>query len=227
MRPDCLRLRLDRDGAQLVPAALTEAQCKAIEHALADLPVDRPGVRIGYAPTLRAILGTDGAIGSIALGVIGLHARPVRAVLFDKTAARNWALGWHQDRTIVVEHRADVEGFGPWTVKTGLVQVEPPFAILERMATLRVHLDPVDDTNAPLRIAPGSHRTGRIAEVDIPSIVARLGECDCRAARGDIWIYATPVLHGSRAADPPKRRRVLQLDYSADELPAPLRWRGI
>ncbi len=227
MMQDRLDLRFDRDGAQLFPAALDETQCEAIEHALADLPADRPGVRIGSAPALRAVLAADGAVGSIAAAMIGCGARPVRAVMFDKTAATNWALGWHQDRTIVVEDRAEVKGFGRWTVKAGLVQVEPPFAILARMATLRLHLDPVDDTNAPLRIAPGSHDFGRIAEADILPIVASLGERRCLAGRGDIWAYATLVLHGSHAADPPRRRRVLQLDYSADDLPAPLRWRSI
>ena len=66
----------------------------------------------------------------------------MRAILFDKTPATNWSLGWHQDRTIAVAKRADVNGFGPWTVKSGLLHVAPPFDILVRMVTLRVHLDP-------------------------------------------------------------------------------------
>ena len=80
----------------------------------------------------------------------------------------NWSLGWHQDRTIVVEARAPARGFGRWTVKAGLIQVEPPFALLERMVTLRVHLDPIDDTNAPLRVVPGSHSIGKVAEAGPP-----------------------------------------------------------
>lgn len=220
-------LRFDEDGAQIFADALDDAACLAIEHAIAGLPSDVPGVRIGSAPALRAMLAVDGPVGSIAAAALGPDGRPVRAVLFDKTAARNWALGWHQDRTIVVEERADVDGFGPWTVKAGLVQVEPPFPILERMVTLRVHLDPVDATNAPLRIVPGSHRLGRLPEAAIEHVVKDRGERLCLANRGDVWLYATPIVHGSHAADPPRRRRVLQVDYAAIDLPAPLRWHGL
>lgn len=198
-----------------------------METALADLPHGRPGVRIGAAPALRAMLAANGAIGGIAAGAIGPAARPVRAILFDKTAAANWSLGWHQDRTIVIAERIDVDGFGPWTVKAGLTQVEPPFAILAAMVTLRVHLDPVNAENAPLDILPGSHRLGRLSEGAIASLAGRVRAFPCLAARGDVWAYATPIVHASRRADPPGRRRVLQIDYSADDLPEPLRWHGV
>ncbi len=220
-------LRFDEDGAQILAGALDPPACLAIEQAIESLPNDVPGVRIGSAPALRAMLASDGRIGSIAASGLSPDARPVRAVLFDKTAARNWALGWHQDRTIVVEQRADVNGFGPWTVKAGLIQVEPPFAILERMVTIRVHLDPVDATNAPLRIVPGSHRLGRLPEASIKHVVEERGERLCLANRGDVWLYATPIVHSSRAANPPRRRRVLQIDYAAADLPVPLRWHGL
>ena len=220
-------LRFEEDGAQIFTEALDTAACFAIEQAIADLPSDVPGVRIGSAPALRAMFAVDGPIGSIAASALGPDARAVRAVLFDKTAARNWALGWHQDRTIVVEQRADTQGFGRWTVKAGLIQVEPPFAILERMVTIRVHIDPVDATNAPLRIVPGSHRLGRLPEANIKHVVEDRGERACLANRGDVWLYATPIIHGSRAAHPPRRRRVLQVDYAAVDLPEPLRWRGL
>jgi hypothetical protein len=226
-RPLDVDLRFEEDGAQIFAGALDPAACLSIEQALADRPSDVPGVRIGSAPALRATLAKDGRIGSIAASALGPDARAVRAVLFDKTATRNWALGWHQDRTIVVEQRADVDGFGPWSVKAGLIQVEPPFAILERMVTIRVHLDPVDATNAPLRIVPGSHRLGRLPEASIKHVVEDRGERLCLANRGDVWLYATPIVHGSRAADPPRRRRVLQVDYAAVDLPEPLRWHGL
>lgn len=220
-------LTLDDDGAQLFAQALDEGACCCLEIALAALPKSRPGVRIGEGQQLQPFLGHAGPIGAIAASVLGGQARPVRAILFDKTAGRNWALGWHQDRTIVVEERIDTEGYGPWTVKSGLIQVEPPFEILERMVTLRVHLDAVDERNAPLRIVPGSHRLGRLPEAEIGRVVTTFGERLCLAERGDVWLYATSIVHASLAADPPRRRRVLQIDFSADTTPGPLVWRGV
>lgn len=220
-------LTLDKDGAELFAQALDEAECLRLEAALAALPTSMPGVRIGDGSQLAPFLGTAGPIGAIAAAALGPEAHPVRAILFDKTAERNWALGWHQDRTIVVKERIDRDGFGPWTVKSGLIQVEPPFYILERMVTLRVHLDAIDRSNAPLRIVPGSHGLGRLPEAEIERAVATFGERLCLAERGDVWLYATPIIHASVAADPPRRRRVLQIDYSADVAPGPLAWRGM
>lgn len=214
-------------GAQLFAQALDAGACMRLEAALDGLPTSMPGVRIGDGPELKPFLDADGVIGVIAATVLGPEARPVRAILFDKTAERNWALGWHQDRTIVVKERLDADGFGPWTIKTGLIQVEPPFEILERMVTLRVHLDAVDANNAPLRIVPGSHRLGRLPEAEIMPAVTTFGERLCLAERGDVWLYATPIVHASLAANPPRRRRVLQVDYSADAAPGPLAWRGV
>jgi hypothetical protein len=218
---------LDRDGAELFAQALDEPALVRLEAALAALPIDTPGVRIGEEPLLKPLLEISGPIGAIAATAIGSDARPVRAILFDKTAGRNWALGWHQDRTIVVRERIDAPGFGPWTVKSGLIQVEPPFEILKRMVTVRVHLDQVDASNAPLRIVPGSHRLGRLPEGEVQRVAAISGERLCLAERGDVWLYATSIVHASLPAHPPRRRRVLQVDYSADVAPYPLAWRGL
>lgn len=138
----------------------------------------------------------------------------------------NWSLGWHQDRVICVRERIETPGFGPWTVKSGVIHVAPPFALLERMVTLRVHLDDVPDGNAPLLIAPGSHRA-LAPEAEIEAIVALCGSRTCLADAGDVWIYATPIVHASAASTTTGRRRVLQIDYSADALPGGLEWVGI
>ncbi|MGC1301864.1 MAG: phytanoyl-CoA dioxygenase family protein [Caulobacteraceae bacterium] len=224
-------LSFSRDGAVLHPAALSPADLAALETALAAAPQDRAGVRLHGSDALRALLDPNGVIGGVIGGVarnaLQADARPVRAVLFDKTAAANWSLAWHQDRTIVVRERHEVEGFGPWTTKQGLLHVAPPYAVLSGMATLRIHLDPTPAANAPLLIAPGSHRLGRIPESEVPATVARCGVVTCVAGRGDIWAYATPILHASEAAQAPARRRVLQVDYAAGELPGGLEWLGV
>ncbi|WP_237713869.1 phytanoyl-CoA dioxygenase family protein [Novosphingobium sp. Rr 2-17] len=159
--------------------------------------------------------------------VLGEEARPVRAVLFDKNDAADWSLGWHQDRTIAVRSRAELSGFGPWSLKQGIQHVEPPFAVIDAMLTVRIHLDPVDEKNAPLLISLGSHHLGRIPASDVDEVVEGLPLYACLAKAGDVWFYRTPIIHASRAARPGRRRRVLQVDYAAMDLPAPLEWLGI
>ena len=127
-------------GAMRLEAAAA-AQLDEIEAALEDQPCGRACVRLhGNAP-LSGLLAAAGPIGSRILPLAGDHARPVRATLFDKNPDANWSLAWHQDRTICVRARRDVDGFGPWTVKSGLLHVAPPFDLLERMVTVRIHLD--------------------------------------------------------------------------------------
>lgn len=95
------------------------------------------------------------------------------------------------------------------------------------MVTMRLHFDDVPATNAPLLVAPGSHRFGRVAEADVSEVVRRCGTVACLASAGDVWLYATPILHASQAATTPCSRRVLQVDYAAEELPGGLQWLGI
>jgi ectoine hydroxylase-related dioxygenase (phytanoyl-CoA dioxygenase family) len=88
-----------------------------------------------------------------------------------------------------------------------------------------VHLDPVPADNAPLLIAPGSHRA-LVPEAEIPATVEACGTVACLAEAGDVWVYATPILHASARAQG-SRRRVLQIDYAAGALPGGLEWLGV
>jgi hypothetical protein len=194
---------------------------------LAGLPPDQAGIRVRGMPALREFLMPDRSIGAIASKVLGAAAKPVRAILFDKSATTNWSLGWHQDRTICVQQKIEVVGFGPWSIKAGLHHVAPPIELLSRMVTLRVHFDDVPASNAPLLIAPGSHRCGRVPESSVAQVVAACGIAACLARAGDIWAYSTPILHASEAASRPTHRRVLQVDFSVDDLPGGLEWLGV
>jgi hypothetical protein len=216
-------MQLDRDGAQLFPAVFGPAEVAALLDLLA-IPADRPGARLGRTPGLAEAIGPADAI---AAALLGPAACAVGAKLFDKSPARNWSLGWHQDRTVAVRARRDVPGFGRWTLKAGIGHCVPPFEYLERSLTLRVHLDPVGAGNAPLLVVPGSHRLGPIAEPGIAAAVERFGMRACLAEAGDVWAYRTPILHASERAQGPARRRVLQILYSADPLPGGLEWLGV
>lgn len=214
-----------RDGAERFAGVLSPDALRDVTGITA---TDRPGTRLyGMGAALAPILSASGSVGSRVAAIQGPDSRPVRAVLFDKKTEMNWGLGWHQDRTIAVTERVEVLGFGPWTVKDGALHVAPPFEVLAGMITVRIHIDDVPETNAPLLIAPGSHRFGRIPEADVANTVQKCGTYACVAEAGDMWLYATPILHASKVSQQPSRRRVLQVDYAACDLPDGLRWLGI
>ncbi|WP_235037884.1 MULTISPECIES: phytanoyl-CoA dioxygenase family protein [unclassified Novosphingobium] len=220
------RLQLERDGACL-HRGLASAQLDDFETVLAKWPDGRAGVRIAGDPELARLLGPGGPVWGEARVDLGPDVRPVRAVLFDKNDRADWSLGWHQDRTIAVRRPAQVEGFGPWSIKQGIAHVELPFALIDVMLTARIHLDPVDADNAPLLIAAGSHRLGRVPAAQVEAVAGGLAVHVCLAEAGDVWFYRTAVLHASNAARPGRRRRVLQVDYAPRDLPAVLEWLGI
>lgn len=219
-------MQLETEGAEHCAGAALSAM-PLLMAALQAIPAGRAGVRLAHAHGLADLLGPQGVIGAVAARFRGGKVQPVRAVLFDKTADRNWGLGWHQDRTICVQARSETPGFGPWTTKAGLTHVAPPFAFIERMITLRIHLDGVTPGNAPLLVALGSHKLGLVPVAEVDAVVARCRRHACLAGPGDIWAYATPILHASDSAEQPARRRVLQIDYSADKLPSGLDWLGV
>jgi hypothetical protein len=220
-------MTIGEEGAQLFKSALSAAELSEIGNLVAAQPEDQAGVRLFGVPELRPFLDPSGPIGRIPASVLGPECFAVRAIFFDKSANQNWSLGWHQDRTIAVRQRIEVEGFGPWSIKSNMVHVEPPFEVMAGLVTVRVHLDAVPATNAPLLIAPGSHKRGRVPAAGVADVVRQCGIISCLADAGDVWLYATPILHASEASAEPRHRRVLQVDYAVGELPGGLQWLGV
>jgi hypothetical protein len=218
---------LDAHGAIYLPRLVAPTLVQRLCADLAPLPLDRPGLRLHGVTAVAALLGPDGPLRRAAATFIGPGAMPVRAVLFDKSPVRNWAVGWHQDRVIAVKERREMSGFGPWSVKEGINHVAPPVEVLRGMITIRLHLDPVGNDNAPLLYAPGSHRIGIVPVEQVPEMVACCGVATSLARAGDAWAYSTLILHASEPASVPARRRVLQVDYAACSLPGGLEWLGI
>jgi ectoine hydroxylase-related dioxygenase (phytanoyl-CoA dioxygenase family) len=107
------------------------------------------------------------AVREVASSMLGPNAFVVRSVFFDKTPEANWKVAWHQDLTISVRERMHVPGFTGWSVKEGVVHVQPPIKVLERMLTMRLHLDDCHAENGPLQVFPGSHRGGRLSASQI------------------------------------------------------------
>jgi len=214
---------LERVGALRLSSAIESGSLNRLLDWSKGHDAGRPGERIDDLEPLGWLL-REGTAARIARSALGTNARPVRALLFDKSGANNWALRWHQDRTIAVKERQMVAGFHVWSMKSGVPHVEPPFELIQRMVTLRIHLDTVDADNAPLLIVPGSHRLSRLPERAIDAAIAAYGEFECLAETGDIWVYRTAIVHASKRALGNRRRRVLQVDFSADELPSGLIW---
>ena len=138
----------------------------------------------------------------------------VRSILFDKTAEENWPVLWHQDLSIAVKERRGVEGYGPWSVKGGIVHVQPPSSVLQQMVTLRVHLDPTAESNGALRLIRNSNKSGKMEPSSVLGAVEGGQEVVCVCSPGDVLKMSPLILHASRRSEQPARRRVLHFEYA-------------
>lgn len=225
---------LERDGYVILCAVIGHDKLAELDAALDELQPGGPGLERGgsvYAmrnllnevPATRRLAGSEPLAG-LARRVLGPGAFVVRGLLFDKNPEANWMVPWHQDLTIAVKARRDVAGYGPWTVKAGITHVQPPTPVLERMLTLRVHLDDSGAALGPLRVVPGSHVEGRLDAEATRRWLGRAAPRACLVPRGGVLAMRPLLLHASSPADAPGRRRVVHLEYAADPLPGGVEW---
>lgn len=210
------------DGFCLIPQVLDEHQCRAL--------IERLGTVEGAGR--RGLLGVPEVAGlALSERLVDLvrphlpaQPVPVRAIYFDKSPDANWLVPWHQDLTLALRNRKEVPGFGPWSVKEGIPHVQPPVELLEKMITVRFHLDAADDSNGALRVLPGSHQRGRWSAEQIGEWRECVPEVMCRAAAGDALLMRPLLLHASSRATRAGHRRVLHLEYAGFRLPEGLEW---
>lgn len=215
-------MNLYQQGFTIVPGLLS---CDEAESLIGTLgPVNGAGRRglLGI-PAVKAL-----AISPAVLALLRPHMegepRPVRTIYFDKSGDANWVVAWHQDQTIAVAQKIDVPGFGSWSTKDGVPHVQPPAELLGRMLTLRVHLDDCDASNGALRVLPGSHRHGQLAQERIQEIRAAENEYLCASPTGGALLMRPLLLHASGKSLSNRHRRILHIEYADFDLPGGLEW---
>lgn len=174
-------------------------------------------------PTLKEYVLTATMRQVLAALFPGAQPHLTKAIYFDKPPGSNWLVAWHQDVMIAVDRRLDLPGYGPWTTKQGEVAVLPPRQILESIITVRLHLDACDASNGALKVVPGSHRHGVIANDALPAYTTQAVTSPVPA--GGAMLMQPLTLHASNRSTSARPRRVIHLEFSAAELPENLEWR--
>ena len=159
---------------------------------------------------------------SIISQLFGNDYFAVKSIYFDKPEQSNWFVAYHQDLTISVDKKQDIEGFGPWTVKQNQFAVQPPLEILESNFTIRIHLDDTDENNGALRVIPKSHLKG----VYRPETIDWTTETEvvCKVKKGGIMIMKPLLLHASNRTTNNSKRRVVHIEFSNRSLVDTLQW---
>lgn len=226
------RLTFETNGFENLKNVIAEQTISSLIEDLSQLKVNQRdkgiyGVRdlLNHSPKVREFSESK-LVREIVKEILGESAKVVRAIYFDKTPTANWKVPWHQDLTISVAEKIDTTGFTAWSVKENIHHVQPPDSILEKMLTLRFHLDDADESNGALKVLPKTHKFGRLSATEIQNLKSKQTVSLCKVKKGDCLLMKPLLIHSSSSGTIPKNRRIIHLEFSADDLPNGLTWYG-
>lgn len=145
-----------------------------------------------------------------------------KSIYFDKPEKSNWFVAYHQDLTISVDKKMEIENFENWTTKQNQFAVQPPKEILEQNFTIRIHIDKTTKENGALKVLNKSHRKGivRTENIELENEI----ETICEVEKGGIMIMKPLLFHASNKTTNNERRRVIHIEFSNQNLPNDLEW---
>lgn len=176
--------------------------------------LDLPSVRTA-ALAIKQRLIADDLLPSAAVAI--------QAIAFDKTAATNWKVAWHQDLMFPFAEEVRSPDYDLPSCKSGVAYARPPREVLEALLAVRLHLDDCGESNGPLRVSPGTHTLGILPSSEAATRAAACGEVSCLAREGELILMRPLLLHASSQAASPGHRRVLHFVYHSGQ-PLPERW---
>ncbi len=211
-------MSLHDSGYDIPSHGLAEADLQALSR---EFPPSSPNRRnlFVFSPIVESLV-KRGSFSHLAQEVLGERAFAVRAIFFNKIEKANWHVPWHQDIGIPIRERRDVPGFSAFTRKDGILHVNAPSVVLEKLLILRLHLDDCTASNGAMRLIPGSHLQGRIHEQQITPLY----EAQPEVPAGGILRLRPLLLHASAHTRSDAPRRVVHIEYAVDDLPGGLEW---
>jgi ectoine hydroxylase-related dioxygenase (phytanoyl-CoA dioxygenase family) len=145
-----------------------------------------------------------------------------KSIYFDKPENSNWFVSYHQDLSISVSDKFEIDGYKNWTVKKNQFGVQPPIEVLEKTITLRIHLDNTDQSNGALKVILNSHKKG-ITRFE-KEWAEQEEEAICNVREGAVMLMKPLTFHASKRSQSGNRRRVIHLEFCNQELESPLVW---
>lgn len=192
-----LQERVSSDGFAIIPNVLPESEIADLQAMLdrSGLPRSRAGMRHAMRNASAAALARDSRLMELAQEILGSRALPFRATLFDKSPTSNWLVVWHQDTALPLAERSEVPGWGPWSIKDGVIYSHAPAGALEQVLALRLHLDDSVAENGPLRVLPGTHTLGVLNDDALHELSTQIPTVVCLVLRGGILVMRPLVVH--------------------------------
>jgi hypothetical protein len=211
---------IEENGFAIIPSVVSEESISILsdEFARAGLRRSRAGVRHALGNAAVAKLARDSRLLRIAAESLGNEASPFRGTLFDKSPVSNWLVVWHQDTALPLQKKQETPGWGPWSVKNGVIYAHAPSAALSQVVALRIHLDDSTDQNGPLRVLSGTHNMGVLTDDAIHDLAIKITPIDCLVPKGGVLAMKPLIVHASSKSQSDNSRRVLHVEYAASSI---------
>jgi ectoine hydroxylase-related dioxygenase (phytanoyl-CoA dioxygenase family) len=211
------RTLIEEQGFAVIPEVFASGEVDYLHAELsrAPLPRGRAGLRHALRHPAVADLAKKAKLLEIAQEILGREAFPFRATLFDKSPTSNWLVVWHQDTALPLREHREAQGWGPWSMKEGVIYAHAPACALRDIVALRVHLDDSTEQNGPLRVLPGTHTQSVLSDHAIHELAAQVPAVDCLVRRGGILAMRPLLVHSSSKSQAEAARRVIHIEYSA------------
>lgn len=220
-------MQLNQHGVEIKRNYISTSIIEAIKSEISASNEEHPkhGIRSADKKfkTINQLANSSEFIG-LAESLLGSKPSIVRVIFFDKTPDKNWLVSWHQDKTIALNKKLEVKGWGPWSVKDKIHHVQPPLEVLNKMVTFRLHLDVANVNNGCLKVIPESHKLGILPQQKLTEAVNNNEAYLCEANEGDLLLMKPHILHSSSKSVNPGHRRVVHIEYSNYQLPESLSW---
>lgn len=208
-----------------IEGVLSPLECAAIADSITPSAAPSGGTRALLAQPWCQQLAARIRLESPLAALIPPEFVAVQCTYFEKSAAKNWLVPWHQDLSIPVAERVEHSALSGWSEKEGGLFVHAPPGVLEQLIAVRLHLDVCSATDGPLKVLPGTHLLGRLSPAAVESLRCERAEVACLANMGGAIVLRPLLVHASSKANGASRRRVLHFVFGPAALPCGLRWR--
>ncbi len=208
----------EKQGFEILPKLFDRDSMASVSKSLDEMPLRRGRAGARNALRIESVryLAADSRLINIASSLLGGNAVPFRATLFNKSFATNWLVVWHQDTALPVRERRDAKGWGPWSVKEGVICAHAPADALEQVLAIRIHLDHSNEKNGSLRVLPQTHTLGVLSDDQTHELAKKIPPVDCHVAAGGVLLMKPLLVHSSsKAKSETAHRRVLHIEYAA------------
>lgn len=209
---------VDIDGFEICPKLFDRASMLSLADSLQRSTIRRSRAGIRNALQIDSVrtLANDPVLLNFAKDVLGQGAVAIRATLFDKSPRSNWLVVWHQDTALPLQERRDTPGWGPWSVKKGVICAHAPASALEQILAIRVHLDDSNADKGPLRVLPQTHTMGVLTDDEIHDLANEVSPVECHIPSGGVLLMKPLLVHSSSKTNSQNAsRQVLHIEYSA------------